>query len=92
MSMGDRVAGIVAFLRAGYPSGTPAVGYVPLLALLPRRASDDEIRSVISKFGPGRRPVEADFRVDVGVEIARVTHEMPLPDDIERVQRGLTAI
>lgn len=93
MSMGDRVARIVAFLRAGYPSGTPAVGYVPLLALLPRRASDDEIRSVISKFAPEPRPVgSADFRVDVGVEITRVTNEMPLPDDIDRVQRGLTAI
>ena len=99
MSMGDRVASIVAFLRAGYPSGMPAVGYAPLLALLPRRASDDEIRSVISKLVPGRRPVEnvpvdkvPVDNVDVGVEITRVTNEMPLPDDIERVQRGLTAI
>ncbi|MGE2814443.1 DUF3349 domain-containing protein [Mycobacterium heidelbergense] len=93
MSMGRRVASIVAFLRAGYPSGVPALGYVPLLALLPRRASDDEIRSVISKLAPGRRPLDGvDTRVDVGVEIIRVTNEMPLPDDIERVQRGLTAI
>lgn len=96
MSMGGRVASIVAFLRAGYPSGLPAFGYAPLFALLPRRASDDEIRSVISKFGPGRRPVEADFRADfradIGVEITAITNEMPLPDDIERVQRGLTAI
>lgn len=91
MSIGDRVAGIVAFLRAGYPSGLPAVGYVPLLALLPRRASDDEIRSVISKLAPERRPVGADFGVDAALEITRVTNEMPLPDDIERVRRGLTA-
>ena len=89
MSLGDRVAGIVGFLRAGYPTGMPAVGYAPLLALLPRRVSDDEIRTVISKFVPGRRPVDS---VDVGVEITRVTNEMPLPDDIERVQRRLKRV
>lgn len=89
MGLGDRVASIVAFLRAGYPTGMPAVGHAPLLALLPRRVSDDETRLIISKLVPGRRPVD---NVDVGVEITRLTHEMPLPDDIERVQRRLTAI
>jgi len=88
MSLGDRASSIVAFLRAGYPAGMPALGYVPLLALLPRRVSDDEIRLIISKLMPGRRPVD---NVDVGVEITRVTREMPSPDDIERVQRRLAA-
>jgi Protein of unknown function (DUF3349) len=38
---------------------------------------------------PRRRLVD---NVDVGVEITRVTHEMPSPADVERVQRRLTAI
>ena len=87
MGLGDRVASIVAFLRAGYPTGMPAVGYAPLSALLPRRVSDDEIRLVISQL-----VLQSVDNVDVGVEITRLTHEMPLPDDIERVQRRLTAI
>jgi hypothetical protein len=29
---------------------------------------------------------------DVGVEVTRITNEMPSPDDIERVQRRLDAI
>ena len=29
---------------------------------------------------------------DVGVEITRITNEMPSPDDLERIQRRLTAI
>jgi Protein of unknown function (DUF3349) len=69
--------------------GMPAVGYAPLLALLPRRVSDDEIGLIISKLMPGRRSVD---NVDVGVEITRVTDEMPSSDDIERVQRRCTAI
>jgi hypothetical protein len=36
------LARIVAYLRAGYPEGVPANDYVPLLALLRRRLSDDE--------------------------------------------------
>src|ERR1700740_3240326 len=88
MGLGARLSSIVAFLRAGYPTGMPAVGYAPLLALLPRRVSDDEISLIISKLVPRRRPVDS---VDVGVEITRVTHEMPSPDDIERVQRRLAA-
>jgi Protein of unknown function (DUF3349) len=89
MGLGARVSSIVAFLRAGYPTGAPAVGYAPLLALLPRRVSDDEIRLIIGKFLPRRRPVD---NVDVGVEITRVTQDMPSPNDIERVQRRLLAI
>jgi Protein of unknown function (DUF3349) len=88
MGLGARVSSIVAFLRAGYPAGAPPVGYAPLLALLPRRVSDDEIGLIIRKFVPGRRPADD---VDVGVEITKVTHEMPSPTDIERLQSRLTS-
>ncbi|MFZ1175837.1 MAG: DUF3349 domain-containing protein [Mycobacterium sp.] len=90
MGMGVRVSSIIAFLRAGYPSGAPAVGYVPLLALLPRRVSDDEIMTITSKLlAPKRRLID---NADVGVEITRVIDEMPSVDDIDRVQRRLAAL
>ena len=90
MGTGARVSGIIAFLRAGYPSGAPAIGYVPLLALLPRRVSDDEIMTITSKLlAPKRRLID---NADVGVEITRVTDEMPSVDDIDRVQRRLAAL
>jgi Protein of unknown function (DUF3349) len=77
----------IAFLRAGYPPGVPPFGYVPLLALLPRRASEDEITAIAAKLTLyGRRPIGI---ADVGVEITRITDELPLPDDIQRVQRRL---
>ena len=41
MALSDVVARVVAFLRAGYPQGVPATDYVPLIALLRRRLSDD---------------------------------------------------
>jgi Protein of unknown function (DUF3349) len=87
MGWGNRVSGAVAFLRARYPTGAPAVGYVPLLALLPRRVSEDEITTIAGALGaPGRRAVD---RADVGVEITVITHEMPSLDDIARVRDRL---
>ena len=88
--LGTWVSSIVAFLRAGYPSGAPATGYVPLLALLPRRVSDDEAAVITSKLA-GRKHRSID-RADVAVEITRVTGEMPSLDDIDRVQHRLDAM
>lgn len=90
MRVSGRVCSIVAFLRAGYPSGAPATGYVPLLALLPRRASDDEITAIASTLlTGGRRPID---NVDIGVELTRIVDRMPSADDIERVQRRVRAM
>jgi Protein of unknown function (DUF3349) len=78
MDLRDRVSRIVGFLRAGYPADVSAFGNVPLLALLPRRVSDDEIAVITSKLMPRRRAID---NVDIGVEITRITHEMPSSDD-----------
>jgi Protein of unknown function (DUF3349) len=55
MALSDRLSKIVAFLRAGYPSGMPATGYVPLAALSPRRVADDEIAVITSELVASRR-------------------------------------
>ncbi|OBI85060.1 DUF3349 domain-containing protein [Mycobacterium sp. 1245805.9] len=87
MVLRGTVSSIIAFLRAGYPRGTPPFGYVPLLALLPRRVCDDEVTTIATTL-TGRKHRSIDD-ADVGVEILRVTDELPLPDDIGRVQRRL---
>ncbi|CDO89071.1 hypothetical protein AWC29_21375 [Mycobacterium triplex] len=90
MGMADLVSRAVAFLRAGYPTGMPATGYLPLAALLPRRVTDDEIVTITSEFmAPQPAPVSA---VDIGVAIFRVTNAMPSLDDIERVELRLDAM
>ncbi|MGD1281627.1 DUF3349 domain-containing protein [Mycobacterium seoulense] len=89
MSLSDRVVRIVAFLRAGYPSGAPTLGYAPILALLPRRVSDDEITTIATKLLAPRR--RSAGKVDVGVEITRLTDQLPSVGEIERVRRRLRA-
>jgi hypothetical protein len=85
---GGPVGKVVDWLRAGYPTGVPDRDFVPLLALLRRRLSDDEVMLV------ARRLVEtgavADDRVDIGAAIAKVTEELPSEQDVERVRAALS--
>ena len=90
MDLSHWVSSIVAFVRAGYPTGMPATGYMPLVALSRRRISNAEINALTSELLlDRRRPISA---ADVGVAITRITNEMPSQDDIARVQRRLDAI
>ncbi|MCV7413021.1 hypothetical protein AWC05_11765 [Mycobacterium florentinum] len=90
MGMAGLVSRAVAFLRAGYPTGMPSRGYLPLAALLCRRVTDDEIATITSEFmARGAAPIGT---VDVGVAIFRITNAMPSLDDIKRVEHRLDAI
>lgn len=78
---------VVAWLRAGYPEGIPPIDYVPVLALLSRRLSNDEVKLVA-----GELIKRGDFdHVDIGVLITQVTDELPSPTDVERVRERLAA-
>ncbi|MGB6205805.1 DUF3349 domain-containing protein [Mycobacterium sp.] len=78
---------IVAWLRAGYPEGIPPTDYFPVLALLSRRLSSDEVKAVAHELM--RRPGFDD--IDIGVLITQLTDELPAPDDVERVRGRLAA-
>ncbi|MGH3675344.1 MAG: DUF3349 domain-containing protein [Mycobacterium sp.] len=78
---------IVAWLNAGYPEGVPGPDRVPLLALLTRRLSSDEVKTVAQDLMD-----RGEFdHVDIGVLITQITDELPLPEDVERVRQRLAA-
>ncbi|WP_132992233.1 DUF3349 domain-containing protein [Gordonia zhaorongruii] len=81
---------IRAWLRAGYPDGVPQSDYVPLFALLRRQLSEDEIRQMALEVAADGQ-VEPVNRVDVGVQITKVTDELPRDEDIQRVRGILEA-
>ncbi|HTX97866.1 MAG TPA: DUF3349 domain-containing protein [Mycobacterium sp.] len=90
MDLAHWVSSIVAFVRAGYPTGMPAAGHVALTALSRRRLCDDDIAAIASKLMLyRRRPITS---ADIGVEITRITDQMPALNDIQRVQRRLDAL
>jgi hypothetical protein len=88
------LARIVAWINSGYPEGVPGPDRVPLMALLRRRLTDDEVKAVVTALveraeAEGRQS-EIDM-VDIGVIITQITDDLPSPDDIERVHERLAA-
>jgi hypothetical protein len=78
---------VVAWLRAGYPDGIPPTDYFPVLALLSRRLSNDEVKLVARDLMQ-----RGDFdHVDIGVLITQLIDELPSPGDVERVRERLAA-
>jgi hypothetical protein len=81
------LAKIVAWITAGYPEGVPGPDRVPLLALLKRRLTDDEVKAVANVL---INRSEFD-QVDIGVLITEITDDLPTPEDVERVRNRLAA-
>ncbi len=81
------LSSIVNWLRAGYPEGVPPTDYVPLLALLRRRLSDDEVKAVARELQ--RR--DGFDQIDIGVAITQLIDELPALEDVERVHQRLAA-
>ncbi len=79
---------IVEWLRAGYPEGVPQNDYIPLLALLARRLTPDEVKLVAHELG-GRPYFD---EIDIGAEIMRITDDLPAQADVERVRERLAVL
>ena len=81
------LSGVVSWLRAGYPTGVPETDYLPILALLSRRLTKDEVILVARELIHLPDP---DF-ADIGAEILRHTDQLPAPADVDRVREKLAA-
>jgi hypothetical protein len=84
---------VVNWLREGYPNGVPTGDYIPLVALLRRQLSEDEVKSVSRQLihegqmtDEGPEPIRA---VDAGVLITKITDELPFEADIARIRAHL---
>jgi hypothetical protein len=78
---------IVNWLRVGYPQGIPPTDYIPLLALLSRRLTNDEVNTVAKELMD-----RGEFdNVDIGVAITQITDEPPSRDEVQRVRARLAA-
>jgi hypothetical protein len=87
MSLTGWVTSVVGWLRAGYPNGVPEADYVPLLAVLNRRLSSDEVLAVAGQLmRDGHLPVD---NIDIGMMITKVSDELPREEDVDRVRSRL---
>ncbi len=83
--MNKFLARIVAWITDGYPEGVPGPDRVPLFALLKRRLTDDEVKTVAQALLERNEIDDAD----IGVLITQITDELPSPGEIERVRARL---
>lgn len=81
------LSAIVTWLRAGYPEGVPQTDYLPLLALLSRRLTADEV-TIVTRELTSRNDFDD---IDIGAAIMRITDELPSAVDVERVREHLLA-
>lgn len=87
MPLGTFLTAVVDWLRAGYPEGVPEADYIPLVAVLARRLTPEEVRAVAAELGrEGRLPIDD---ADIGTVITTITDELPRPADVERVRSRL---
>lgn len=85
--MNGFLTSIVNWLRAGYPEGIPPTDYFPVLALLSRRLSNDEVKTVARELMQ-----RGDFDdIDIMVLITQTIDHLPAPEDVERVRARLAA-
>ena len=83
------IAQVLRWLGAGYPDGIPAQDRVPILALLRRRLTDDEVQEVCEAVAAQTGTDPDVSLVDAQVLMMRVLGELPGDDDVERVRARL---
>ncbi|MEO9326886.1 DUF3349 domain-containing protein [Gordonia aurantiaca] len=83
---------VINWIRKGYPEGVSRTDFPPLMALLTRVLSEEEVTDVamelVKLYGP-REPVT---RQQIAAAIKRVTSSPPTAEEVEQVADRLTAV
>jgi hypothetical protein len=85
---------ILDWLTAGYPEGIPPADRFPVIAILKRRLSDDDVRRIVTQLTAENSEARADGVIttdEIEELISRVVKETPSPDEIRRVSAHLAA-
>ena len=82
---------VLAWLRDGYPEGVPPKDYFPLLALLKRSLSEDEVVQAAQTVlkGSDSETVTDD---EIRKAIEEVTAKEPNPEEIQQVASRLASV
>ena len=65
----------------------PETDYIPLMLVLARRLSSDEVKAVAAELSrSGDLPID---NIDIGTLISKVTNELPSEEDVTRVRAKL---
>ncbi|MDS1114664.1 DUF3349 domain-containing protein [Gordonia westfalica] len=83
---------VINWIRKGYPDGVSRTDFPPLMALLRRVLTEEEVTTValqlVKEYGP-KEPVTKD---QIAAAIERVIDEPPTPEDVDQVAGRLAAV
>jgi hypothetical protein len=83
---------VLGWLHQGYPEGVPPKDYFPLLALLKRSLTEEEIvktAQAILRQSNGDSPVT---EADIHAAIHQITEKAPNPEEIHQVASRLASV
>jgi hypothetical protein len=83
---------VLDWLRAGYPEGVPPQDYVPILGVLQRRLTSEEIHTIseglAEQLSRNEYPIT---RADIEAMIEDTVYQRALASDVARVSARLAA-
>ncbi len=82
---------VLNWLRRGYPEGVPPKDYFPLLALLKRSLTEDEVVSAVQTVLKGATS-DTVTENDIRAAIHRVTAQEPNPEEMHQVASRLASV
>jgi len=83
---------VLAWLRAGYPEGIPPQDYAPILGVLRRRLTSDEIRAIADGLAAqSLESVDPISREDIEAMIEQTVYQRASDVDVARVTERLAS-
>ena len=83
---------VLDWLRAGYPEGIPPQDYLPILGVLQRRLTVDEIHTIAEGLAQQLSRTENPItRADIEEMIEETVYQRALGSDVARVSARLAA-
>jgi hypothetical protein len=83
---------VLDWLRAGYPEGIPPQDYAPILGVLQRRLTSEEIRTISEGLADqAMRAEDPITRTDIEALIEDTVFQRALDSDVVRVSARLAA-
>ena len=83
---------VLDWLRAGYPEGVPPQDYVPILGVLQRRITSEEIHTISEGLAEQLSRTENPItRADIEAMIEDTVYQRALASDVARVSARLAA-
>ncbi|MGV0852336.1 DUF3349 domain-containing protein [Mycolicibacterium phlei] len=89
--MPEMLDNILAWLRSGYPEGVPPKDYFPLLALLKRSLTEDEVVRAAQTVLKGTT-ADTVTEDEIRAAIHKVTAQEPNPEELHQVASRLASV